>query len=111
MVRSLHLTQRLYVKRIRRIASSNTLGPKSAELIIAVRIDGLDEIRRLGAAVVFHRVMSKFPASTSLNLLWALQGALMEVHWHEVPEEIRIQLLSEGETLSNPEPDMSDENG
>ncbi len=102
---------RLYVTHIRRIASSKNLEPKSAELIIAVRIDGFDGIRRLGADVVFHRVKSKFHGSISLNLLWALQSALTEVHWHDVPEKIRIQLLSEVEFLSNPEPDMSDNNG
>ncbi len=95
---------------MRRIASLKNLGPKSAELIVAAGIDGPDEIRRLGAAVVFHRVKSRFPGSTSLNLLWALQAALMEVHWHEVPEEIRTQLLSEVETLSNSESDVSDVN-
>ena len=77
------------------------LGPKSAEQIIAVGVDGPDEIRALGAAEVFHRVKSRFPDSTSLNLLWALQGALMEVHWHDIPDEIKHQLLTELESLTN----------
>lgn len=86
---------------LRRIASLKNLGPKSAEQIVAVGIDGPDEIRELGAVVVFHRVKSRFPASTSLNLLWALQGALMEVHWHDVPDEVKRQLLAEVESLKN----------
>ena len=86
---------------LRRIASLKNLGPKSAERIFAVGIDSPDEIRELGAAEVFHRVKSKFPDSTSLNLLWALQGALMEVHWHDVPDEIKQQLLVEAESLTN----------
>lgn len=86
---------------LRRIASLKNLGPKSAEQIIAVGIDGPDDVRELGAAVVFHRVKSRFPDSTSLNLLWALQGALMEVHWHDVPDEIKQQLLAELESLTN----------
>ena len=77
------------------------LGPKSAEQIVAVGIDGPDEIRELGAAEVFHRVKSRSPEATSLNLLWALQGALMEVHWHDVPDEIKQQLLAEVESLTN----------
>ena len=87
---------------LRCIASLKNLGPKSAEQIVAVGIDGPDEIRELGAAEVFHRVKSRFPDSTSLNLLWALQGALMEVHWHDVPDEIKRQILAEAESLSNP---------
>jgi hypothetical protein len=30
--------------------------------------------------------------NATLNLLWALQGALMEVHWTEVPESVKRQL-------------------
>ena len=86
---------------LRRIASLKNLGPKSAERIVAVGIGGPDEIRELGAAVVFHRVKSGFPDSTSLNLLWALQGALMEIHWHDIPDEIKRQLLSEVDSLTN----------
>ena len=86
---------------LRRIASLKNLGPKSAELIVGAGIDGPDEIRRLGAVIVFHRVKSRFPEATSLNLLWALQGALMEVHWHDIPDEIRRQLLAEVESLRN----------
>lgn len=86
---------------LRRIASLKNLGPKSAEHIVAVGIDGPDEIRELGAVVVFLRVKSRFPDSTSFNLLWALQGALMEVHWHDIPNEIKQQLLVELETLSD----------
>ena len=84
---------------LRRIASLKNLGPKSARQIVAAGIDGPDEIRELGAAEVFYRVKSRFPASTSLNLLWAVQGALMEVHWHDVPYEIKHQLLVEVEDL------------
>ena len=81
------------------IASLKNLGPKSAAQIVAVGIDGPDEIRTVGAANVYHRVKSKFPNSTSLNLLWALQGALMELHWHDVPDDIKRQLLAEVESL------------
>ena len=86
---------------LRRIASLKNLGPKSAAQIVAVGIDGPDEIRELGAAVVFHRVKSRFPDSTSFNLLWALQGALMEIHWHDIPDGIKRQHLAEIDSLTN----------
>ncbi len=81
------------------IASLKNLGSKSAAQIVAVGIDGPDEIRIVGAADVYHRVKSRFPNSTSLNLLWALQGALMEIHWHDIPDDIKRQLLAEVESL------------
>ena len=86
---------------LRRIASLKNLGPKSAEQIVAVGIDGPDEIHELGTAEVFRRVKSRFPDSTSFNLLWALQGALMEVHSHDVPDEIKQEILAEVGSLKN----------
>ena len=77
------------------------LGAKSAERISAVGIADPETLERIGAAAAFHRVKSRFPNDTSLNLLWAIQGALMEIHWHDVPSEIKQQLLDEVEALSN----------
>ena len=85
---------------IRRIASLKNLGPKSAERLVVVGITDADMLRNLGAAAAFHRVKTAFPDDTSLNLLWALQGALMEVHWHHIPPEMKRQLLQELETLA-----------
>ena len=77
------------------------LGPKSAERIVVVGIADTETLERIGAAAAFHRVKSRFPNDTSLNLLWAIQGALMEIHWHDVPSELNQQLLDEVEALSN----------
>ncbi len=82
-----------------RIADMKNLGPESAERIVAVGIADADGLRAVGAAAAYRRVKSRFPDDTSLNLLWAMQGALMEIHWHEVPIEIKRQLLAELENL------------
>jgi hypothetical protein len=36
-----------------------------------------------------------FPEWTSLNALWGIQAALMEIDWRELPDEIKQQLLAE----------------
>ncbi len=77
------------------IASLKNLGPKSAERIVAVGIVEPDQLRQLGAAEVFHRVEANFPNNTSLNLLWALQGAIMELDWRAIPDEIKQSLIEQ----------------
>ncbi len=85
----------------RRIAALKNLGPKSAERLIAVGITDVDTLRNLGPANAYHRVKTAFPNDTSLNLLWALQGALMESHWHDIPLDLKRQLLQELETFEH----------
>ena len=82
------------------IASLKNIGAKSAERIVAVGVTDVETLRDLGPAVTFHRVKTAFPNDISLNLLWALQGALMDIHWHCVPSDLKRQLLQELETFT-----------
>ncbi len=65
------------------------LGPKSAGRLAAVGIEDAETLRRIGAVAAYCRVKTRFTDDTSLNLLWAIQGALMELHWLDVPDEIK----------------------
>lgn len=68
------------------------LGPKSKAMLSAAGITSIDQLRRLGAVEAFARVkMSN--AKASLNLLWALEGAVTGLHWQEVAREHRTSLL------------------
>ena len=88
------------------IASLKNLGPKSEHRLTAVGIADVETLKRLGAANAYHRVATQFPNDTSLNLLWAIQGALMEIHWHDIPDELKRQLLDELETIEQNDTQM-----
>ena len=49
----------------------------------------------MGAIEAYRRVKDLFPQAASLNLLWALQGALMDIAWNQVPEAVKQSLLAE----------------
>ena len=53
----------------------------------------LAQLEADGAAVVFWRLRQSQPVS--LNMLWALQGALLDIHWARLPEEMKAALLEE----------------
>jgi DNA transformation protein and related proteins len=76
----------------RSIASLANLGPKSAEFLAAAGIRSLEELAALGSVAAFVKVKSVEPKA-SLNLLWALEGALTGLHWREVAKEHRTSLL------------------
>ncbi len=68
------------------------LGPKSAAMLEAAGITSLEQLRTLGAVAAYARVKAAH-ARASLNLLWALEGAISGEPWQRVAREHRTSLL------------------
>jgi DNA transformation protein len=68
------------------------MGPKSSEWLASVGIHTLDDVARLGVVETYKRVRAAHPDKVSLNLLWRLQAALLEIPWKELPQDIKEQL-------------------
>lgn len=73
-------------------ASLPNLGPVSAEMLWAAGIADLARLRALGAVHAFAQVRRNQPKA-SLNLLWALEGALTGLPWQQVARDHRTSLL------------------
>ena len=67
------------------------LGPTSAGWLRDVGIESRDDLERLGAVEAFLRVDAS-REGISLNLLYALEGALQDVRWDRLPPELRADL-------------------
>ena len=68
------------------------IGPKSAAWLRQVGLRTQEDLESVGAVEAFIRV-KRAGFRPSLNLLYALEGALMDCHWQEVPSERRSELL------------------
>jgi DNA transformation protein and related proteins len=68
------------------------LGPRSREMLAAAGIRSVAQLRALGSVEAFARVRRVDPRA-SLNLLWALEGALTGLPWQTVAREHRTSLL------------------
>lgn len=68
------------------------LGPKSQAMLLGAGVGSLAELRRLGSVRAYARVKAS-GANASLNLLWALEGALSGLPWQHVAREHRTSLL------------------
>lgn len=78
----------------KRLSSFRNLGPKSVEWLAAIGIHTMEELAALGAIDAF--IALKQPnKSVSLNMLWALEGALSGRHWRDVARDDRLRLLTE----------------
>ncbi|MCP5335072.1 MAG: TfoX/Sxy family protein [Oceanospirillaceae bacterium] len=68
------------------------LGPKSQAMLANAGITSLTQLRELGAVQAYLRVRAS-NSQASLNLLWALEGALSNLPWQQVAREQRSSLL------------------
>lgn len=74
------------------LADLPNLGPKSQQMLQAAGIRTVAQLRQLGSVAAYARVkQAGLPAS--LNLLWALEGALTGLAWQVVAREHRTSLL------------------
>lgn len=74
------------------------LGPKSAEALALAGVRTVDDLRKLGSVRAYAKA-KKAGAKVSLNLLWALEGALTDLPWRVVAREHRTSLLLALESL------------
>ena len=68
------------------------LGPKSSEWLASVGIHTLEDVAALGVVEAYTRVKAAYPARVSLNLLYGLQAALLNIPWNELPPDIKAEL-------------------
>lgn len=61
-------------------------------MLLAAGIESLAQLQALGAVEAFAQVKRHDPRA-SVNLLWALEGALTGLHWQVVAREHRTSLL------------------
>ena len=77
-----------------RLEDLPNLGAVSARRLAEAGITSVAALRRLGAIEAWRRVRAHWPGA-SLNLLWALEGALTGRGWQEVARTERTRLLLE----------------
>ena len=57
---------------------------------------GLDDLKSVGSLAAFVRV-KRAGFKPSLNLLYALEGAILDCHWQEIPDGRRSELILEAD--------------
>jgi DNA transformation protein len=75
-----------------RVASLKGLGPRSAEALLGIGIESIQQLRARDPFEVYAELKVKVPG-TSLNFLYALIGAIDDVHWQEVKRTRRTEIL------------------
>ena len=82
------------------IADLPNFGPKSQQMLAQAGIHTIEQLRELGAVRAYVQVKRVWKGA-SLNLLWAMEGALSGRHWQDVAKHDRLRLLLELEDVEN----------
>lgn len=75
------------------------IGPKSAAQLRQIGVRTLDELRAMGSLETFIK-LKRAGFKPSLNLLYSLEGALLDCHWQHVPDERRSELILAADAAS-----------
>jgi len=73
-------------------AKLRNIGPKSAAWLRQVGLRTREDLAAVGTVEAFMRV-KRAGFKPTLNLLYAIEGALLDCHWQNVPEERRHELV------------------
>ena len=79
------------------------VGPKSAAWLRQVGVRTHEDLVRLGPVEAFMKV-KRAGFRPSLNLLYALAGAIEDCHWADLPDEVKASLVQAAESAETANP-------
>ena len=72
------------------------IGPKGMAWLRQTGVRTLEDLRAVGALAAYVRVR-RAGFKPSLNLLYALEGAILDCHWQSIPDTRRAELIAQAE--------------
>ena len=72
------------------------LGMASVNILHAVGVHNYDDLKNLGSVETYCRIKDR-GIHVSKVMLYALEGALMDVHWNDLAPELKKRLVQESD--------------
>lgn len=73
------------------VGELKNIGYKTAQWLNELEIHTLEDLEKAGVPSVYERLKER-GHPVSVNLAYALQGAILNIHWSGVPPELREEL-------------------
>lgn len=74
------------------------LGAASVNILHAIGVNSYADLKHMGPVEAYIRIKSR-GIHVSKVMLYALQGALLGVHWNDLDPRVKQQLLEEAESV------------
>lgn len=75
------------------IESMRNMTPRSSQQLASVGINTIEKFRTMGSVAAYVKLM-RGCTNIGPNMLWALEGALINAHWEQVAREHGPRLLA-----------------
>lgn len=75
------------------------LGMASVNILQAVGVNSYQDLAEIGAVEAYCKIKAR-GIHVSKVMLYALQGALMDVHWNDLSPDLKEQLVAEADQFS-----------
>lgn len=72
------------------------LGMASVNILRAIGVNTQADLKRMGAVEAYRRILAR-DINVSKVMLYALEGALRDVHWNDIPPDLKNRLVREAE--------------
>lgn len=78
------------------LAQLRNIGPTIRRRLMEIGIHSRADLRRIGPVRAYRRICENYPNQTIpvCYYLYSLQGALMDVHWDELPGPLKDELYA-----------------
>jgi DNA transformation protein len=71
----------------RTLAEMRNLGVASARMLAEIGVTSPEILAELGALATYRRLRFRFGKRATTNFLYALQGALADIDWRDLPSD------------------------
>lgn len=83
------------------VESLKNIGGMTADLLHDVGVHTLEDLRKMGSVEAYVKLKRRHHHKINKMFLYAMQGALMDVHWHALSEDIKNEILIRSEKKLN----------
>ena len=83
--------------RRKKLTALKNIGEVTAGWLESIGIHDSQDLEGIGAVEAYRRVKAAYPERVSLNCLYALQGALLDIHWNTLPPQLREDLRGQAD--------------
>lgn len=79
------------------------LGMASVNILQAIGVNTYEDLAEMGPVKAYCKIKDR-GIHVSKVMLYALQGALMDIHWNDLPVELKSQLVQQVDMAESKDP-------
>jgi len=84
------------VERTQELIELKNLGAASVNILRAIGVNTYDDLKAMGSVQAYRRIKAR-GINVSKVMLYALEGALLDIHWKALSPDLKERLVEESE--------------